>query len=137
MKNLGISVTAGLVLWFYPLAPSGVSTQAWQLLSIFVATIIGIITQPLPLGAVAMLGLGAAMVTKTLTFAQAFSAFSSEIPCVHHSLRDSCHTAFIHIVLAPGMLGVHHARGPVCQQFGELHQRNCCYMHDLLAPVTP
>ena len=27
-----------------------------------------------------MIGLGAAMVTQTLTFAQAFSAFASEIP---------------------------------------------------------
>lgn len=81
MKNLGISVALGVAVWLCP-APSGVSQQAWHLLSIFVATIVGIITQPLPLGAVAMLGLGAAMVTKTLTFAQAFSAFSSEIPYV-------------------------------------------------------
>ena len=55
--------------------------QAWHLLAIFVATIVGIVTQPLPLGAVAMLGLGAAQLTKVLTFSQAFSAFSSEIPC--------------------------------------------------------
>ena len=80
MKNLGISVALGLAVWFCP-APNGVSAQAWHLLAIFVSTIVGIITQPLPLGAVAMLGLGAAMVTKTLTFAQAFSAFASEIPC--------------------------------------------------------
>lgn len=40
----------------------------------------GIITTPLPLGAVAMLGLGGAMLTKTLTFAEAFSAFANEIP---------------------------------------------------------
>ena len=38
------------------------------------------ITQPLPLGAVAMLGLGASMLTKILTFPAAFSAFASEIP---------------------------------------------------------
>jgi Sodium:sulfate symporter transmembrane region len=79
MKNLGISVALGLAVWFCP-TPSGITPQAWHLLAIFVSTIVGIITQPLPLGAVAMLGLGAAMVTKTLTFAQAFSAFASEIP---------------------------------------------------------
>jgi hypothetical protein len=79
MKNLGISVALGLIVWFCP-TPSGITPQAWHLLAIFVSTIVGIITQPLPLGAVAMLGLGAAMVTKTLTFAQAFSAFASEIP---------------------------------------------------------
>lgn len=42
----------------------------------------GIITTPLPLGAVAMLGLGVSMLTKTLTFGEAFSAFANEIPCV-------------------------------------------------------
>ena len=41
---------------------------------------VGIITTPVPLGAVAMIGLGAAINTKTLTFAAAFSAFASEIP---------------------------------------------------------
>lgn len=40
----------------------------------------GIITTPLPLGAVAVLGLGVSMLTKTLSFAEAFSAFATEIP---------------------------------------------------------
>lgn len=79
MKNLGISVAVGLVTWFSP-SPAGVTAQAWKLLAIFLATIVGIITQPLPLGAVAMLGLGATMLTKVLTFGAAFSAFASEIP---------------------------------------------------------
>lgn len=51
-----------------------------NLLAIFAGTIVGIITTPLPLGAVAMLGLGVSMLTKTLTFAEAFSAFANEIP---------------------------------------------------------
>lgn len=79
MKNLSIAVALGTAVWFAP-SPAGVTSQAWHLLAIFVATIVGIITQPLPLGAVAMIGLGTAMVTKTLSFAQAFSAFASEIP---------------------------------------------------------
>mmetsp|Transcript_18866 Transcript_18866/g.41326 ORF Transcript_18866/g.41326 Transcript_18866/m.41326 type:complete len:566 (-) Transcript_18866:273-1970(-) len=79
MKNLAISVACGLVLWFIP-APAGVAVKAWKLLSIFVGTIVGIITMPLPLGAVAMIGLGVAMSTGVLTFAAAFSAFASEIP---------------------------------------------------------
>ena len=81
MKNLGIAVGVATALWFIP-PPSGVTVQAWHLLAVFIGTIVGIITKPLPLGAVAMLGLGASMLTKTLTFAQAFSAFASEIPCV-------------------------------------------------------
>ena len=81
MRNLGIAVGVATALWFIP-PPSGVTLQAWHLLAVFIGTIVGIITKPLPLGAVAMLGLGASMLTKTLTFAQAFSAFASEIPCV-------------------------------------------------------
>jgi Sodium:sulfate symporter transmembrane region len=79
MKSLSISVGVAVLIWFLP-PPAGVALQAWHLLGIFLGTIVGIITQPLPLGAVAMIGLGAAMVTKTLTFAAAFSAFASEIP---------------------------------------------------------
>lgn len=79
MKPLLASIATGVLLWFVP-APAGVSKNAWQLLSIFLATIVGIITQPLPLGAVALLGLGACVLTKTLTFAAAFSAFGDPIP---------------------------------------------------------
>jgi anion transporter len=66
-------------MWVIP-PPAGVTMQAWHLLAIFLGTIAGIITQPLPLGAVAMLGLGASMMTGVLTFQAAFSAFASEIP---------------------------------------------------------
>lgn len=79
MKDLAISIGVAVVMWFAP-PPAGVSLKAWHLLSVFVGTIVGIITTPLPLGAVAVLGLGAAMLTKVLTFAEAFSAFASEIP---------------------------------------------------------
>ncbi|MEW5300313.1 MAG: hypothetical protein WDW36_003252 [Sanguina aurantia] len=79
MKDLSIAVGIACIMWVIP-PPVGVSMKAWQLLSVFVGTIVGIITTPLPLGAVAILGLGAAMLTKVLTFAEAFSAFSSEIP---------------------------------------------------------
>ena len=79
LKTLGLAVAVGVGLFFCP-HPAGITTQAWHLLAVFVATIIGIITAPLPLGAVAMIGLCAAMMTKTLTFAQAFAAFSNQIP---------------------------------------------------------
>lgn len=79
IKPLLASIATGVLLWFVP-SPEGVSRSAWQLLSIFLATIVGIITQPLPLGAVALLGLGTCVLTKTLTFAAAFSAFGDPIP---------------------------------------------------------
>eukprot|EP00958_Prasinococcus_capsulatus_P024822 scaffold3965_cov414-Prasinococcus_capsulatus_cf.AAC.3 len=83
-KTLAYAVLTGLIVWLIP-TPAGLlemenGQKAWQLLAIFMGTIVGIITQPLPLGAVALLGLGATMVTQTLTFKAAFSAMSSEIP---------------------------------------------------------
>ncbi|GMH00043.1 hypothetical protein Nepgr_001882 [Nepenthes gracilis] len=79
IKPLIASIATGIILWLIP-TPEGVSRNAWQLLSIFLATIMGIITQPLPLGAVALMGLGASVLTKTLTFSAAFSAFGDPIP---------------------------------------------------------
>lgn len=79
MPQLGICCGVGLLLWVLP-HPSGVTSKAWHLLSIFVATILGIALSPLPLGAVALMGLAAAMLTGTLTFQAAFSAFDSEVP---------------------------------------------------------
>ncbi|XP_054815736.1 dicarboxylate transporter 1, chloroplastic-like [Prosopis cineraria] len=79
IKPLLASIATGVLLWFVPV-PSGVSKNAWQLLAIFLATIIGIIMQPLPLGAVAVLGLGVSVLTKTLTFSAAFSGFGDPIP---------------------------------------------------------
>ncbi|XP_054813942.1 dicarboxylate transporter 1, chloroplastic-like [Prosopis cineraria] len=79
VKPLLASIATGVLLWFAPV-PAGVSKNAWQLLAIFLGTIVGIISQPLPLGAVAILGLGVSVLTKTLTFAAAFSGFGDPIP---------------------------------------------------------
>ncbi|XP_019055951.1 PREDICTED: dicarboxylate transporter 1, chloroplastic-like [Nelumbo nucifera] len=79
LKPLMASIATGIIHWFVPV-PNGVAKNACQLLAIFLATIVGIITQPLPLGAVALMGLGASVLTKTLTFAAAFSAFGDPIP---------------------------------------------------------
>ncbi|CAL51665.1 Sodium/sulphate symporter [Ostreococcus tauri] len=79
LKPLGYSVLAGLLIYLIP-TPAGVTVKAWNLLAVFVATIVGIITNPLPLGAVAMIGLGVSMTAGILPFSAAFSAFSSEIP---------------------------------------------------------
>ncbi|KAI9081826.1 hypothetical protein K1719_036088 [Acacia pycnantha] len=79
IKPLLASIATGVLLWFAPV-PAGVSKNAWQLLAIFLGTIVGIISQPLPLGAVAILGLGVSVLTKTLTFAAAFSGFGDPIP---------------------------------------------------------
>ena len=94
MRELSICCAVGLVLWFVP-KPDGVTWKAWHLFSIFVATIAGVALMPLPLGAVALLGLGVAMLTGTLTFAEAFSAFDSEVPCVPSAVEQKSTTSWL------------------------------------------
>ncbi len=50
-----------------------------HLFAIFVTTIVGIILKPLPMGAVAMIGIGATALTKTLTIADSMSGFSDVV----------------------------------------------------------
>ena len=71
-----ITTAVGLIIWFTP-PPDGVSADAWQLLAIFVATIVGIISQPLPMGAVAIIGIAATALTGTLSIGEALSGFSN------------------------------------------------------------
>ncbi|KAL3350290.1 hypothetical protein AABB24_023001 [Solanum stoloniferum] len=74
-----ISVSIGLIVRFLVPRPPEVSPQAWQLLSIFLSTIAGLVLSPLPVGAWAFLGLTTSVLTKTLTFSSAFSAFTNEV----------------------------------------------------------
>lgn len=80
LKPLAITIGVGLLFHLLVPCPAGLNPKAWHLLAIFLSTITGIITGPLPLGAVALLALGVTMLTGTLTFAQAFGAMGSEIP---------------------------------------------------------
>ncbi|XP_011043103.1 PREDICTED: dicarboxylate transporter 2.1, chloroplastic-like [Populus euphratica] len=74
-----ISVSIGLIVRFAVPKPIEVTPQAWQLLSIFLSTIAGLVLSPLPVGAWAFLGLTTSVVTRTLPFSTAFSAFTSEV----------------------------------------------------------
>ncbi|KAJ8619097.1 hypothetical protein MRB53_015283 [Persea americana] len=76
---LVISVAVGVIVRFLVPKPAVVSLQAWQLLSIFLSTIAGLVLSPLPVGAWAFLGLTASIVTRTLSFATAFGAFTNEV----------------------------------------------------------
>ena len=68
----------GLLLWFSPV-PEGLDIKTWHLFSLFVATILAIIINPLPIGAVAIAALAVCTITKTLTIDQALGSFSSKI----------------------------------------------------------
>ncbi|XP_039127670.1 dicarboxylate transporter 2.1, chloroplastic-like [Dioscorea cayenensis subsp. rotundata] len=76
---LAISIAIGLAVRFLVPRPAEVSLQAWQLLSIFLSTIAGLVLGPLPVGAWAFLGLTASIVTRTLSFSAAFGAFTNEV----------------------------------------------------------
>jgi hypothetical protein len=67
-----ISVAVGVVVKFLVPCPAAVVPEAWTLLAIFLSTITGLVLTPLPVGAWAFCGLSMTVVTKTLTFQQAF-----------------------------------------------------------------
>jgi DASS family divalent anion:Na+ symporter len=48
-------------------APPAVTPPAWRMLGIFVATIVGVILQPMPMGAVVITGLTAAVFAGAVT----------------------------------------------------------------------
>ncbi|MCL4147321.1 UNVERIFIED_CONTAM: hypothetical protein GTU68_014039, partial [Idotea baltica] len=68
----------GFILWQFP-APTGISLQAWHLLIIFMVTILGIITSPLPMGAVSLVSICLTVVTGTLTLKECLGGFGSDI----------------------------------------------------------
>ncbi|WEV50356.1 DASS family sodium-coupled anion symporter [Lactobacillus sp. ESL0731] len=48
----------GIVLWCAtPWRPAGLTPQAWEMFAVFVATIVGCITKPLPIGGTTLIGL--------------------------------------------------------------------------------
>ena len=50
------TVLVGIVLWFMPV-PAGLKPQAWHMFAIFVATILGFILHPIPIGGVALIAI--------------------------------------------------------------------------------
>lgn len=60
-----ITVVVGLAIWFIP-APEGVKPQAWHLLAIFLATILGIILKAAPMGTLCMLAIAIVACTGVL-----------------------------------------------------------------------
>lgn len=76
---MAISVGVGLLIRFLIPIPAGVSPQGWSILALFVATVCGIVTQPLPAPGVAFCSLAVGLLTKTLTFAEGVAAFTDEV----------------------------------------------------------
>ena len=73
-----IVILVGVVIWYLPV-PAGVKKEAWHLLAIFVATIVGLILTPLPMGAVVIIGVMMTTITGTLKIGPALSGFSNSV----------------------------------------------------------
>jgi DASS family divalent anion:Na+ symporter len=69
-----VPVLVGLLLWFMP-PPTGVKPAGWHLLAIFFAVILGLILQPLPMGAVVLVGVTATIFTGTLSINDALGGY--------------------------------------------------------------
>jgi DASS family divalent anion:Na+ symporter len=64
------------IIWFSP-TPAGLTVQAWRMLAIFAATIIALLFQPLPSGALMFIALAFSIVTKVLTESKALVGFTN------------------------------------------------------------
>lgn len=68
----------GVLIFLIP-TPAAVEPEGWVLLAVFVATIVAIIAKPLPMGAIALIGLTIATVLQALTLDDALSGFSNSV----------------------------------------------------------
>lgn len=68
-------VAVGAIVWLLP-PPGALSPDAMHLLGIFLATIAGLVLQPLPQGAIVLSGVALAAITGTLSPADALAGYS-------------------------------------------------------------
>ena len=72
------TLAIGLILWFCgPIRPDGVSLAAWHMFAIFVATIVGCITQPLPIAGTTLVGFTVMVLVGLAPMKGALTAFSN------------------------------------------------------------
>ena len=71
-----VVILVGVIIWVLPV-PEGVTTQAWHLFALTVAIILGFILSPVPIGAVAFIGISVVALTKTLTVGEVVAGFGN------------------------------------------------------------
>ncbi|MDO4903663.1 MAG: DASS family sodium-coupled anion symporter [Limosilactobacillus sp.] len=80
-KGLILPLIIGLLIWFSaPLRPAELTLNSWHLLAIFIATIIGCITRPLPIAGVALLGFTWTTLLNVVPMKTAIVAFGNTTP---------------------------------------------------------
>lgn len=76
LRNACLVVALGLALWFIPV-PAGLTAQAWHLFALTAAIILGFILSPLPIGAVAFIGITVVALTNTLKLNEVLAGFGN------------------------------------------------------------
>ncbi len=95
--KLAIVIALGAALWMIP-HPAGVQPAAWHLMAVFVATVIGLILAPYPLGAMAMLSMTIVVLLGILPIKDALAGFGDPtiwmIACAFFISRGFIKTGF-------------------------------------------
>ena len=77
-KKFIAPLLVGIIIWLAsPIKPASVSMAAWHMFAIFVATIVGCITQPLPIGGVAIIGFTLTVLTGVVPIDTAITGFGN------------------------------------------------------------
>ena len=74
----GLVLLVGLAIVAIP-APEGITPQSWRLLAIFAATIVGLIAQPLPGGAMVLIGVAATALLGVMPVDKALSGYADPV----------------------------------------------------------
>lgn len=77
-RSLLICVAIMIGVWFLPV-PAELAPKAWKMFAIFVGTIAMIVSNALPMGAAALVGLTLAVLTNVLSFQAAFQGYTDPI----------------------------------------------------------
>lgn len=78
LLKLLLIFVGGVLMWHFP-ATNDISLQAWHLFTIFICTMVGIVLNPLPISAIALLGSGACICLNVLTTQQVLNGFSEKV----------------------------------------------------------
>lgn len=73
-----VPVAIGVALWFIP-APAGLTPKAWHMFAVFVATIAGIMTAPLPMSVVAIIGATIGTLLGVITFSDVVRSTGTDL----------------------------------------------------------
>lgn len=76
LRSWLIVLAVGAIIWFCPV-PAGLTPSAWHLFAVFVATVLGFILQPMPIGAVAFIALTFCCFTGILKTGQVLMGFGN------------------------------------------------------------